>query len=119
MNCHNEGMCKMSEEKMPILELLERCAKNFRRLANKEDVSLGFNAFALVSNTYHRENFHSDILAAILNPLSEHGEGALFLKQFLTFIADVAMGKGKKNLQKPLRLFMLMNKFVLFARRGE
>ena len=95
-------MCKMSEEKMPILELLERCAKNFRRLANKEDVSLGFNAFALVSNTYHRENFHSDILAAILNPLSEHGEGALFLKQFLTFIADVAMGKGKKELAKAI-----------------
>ena len=92
----------MSEEKMPILELLKRCAKNFRSLANKEDVSLGFNAFALVSNTYHRENFHSDILAAILNPLSEHGEGVLFLKQFLTFIADVAMGKGKEELAKAI-----------------
>lgn len=92
----------MSEEKMPILELLKRCAKNFRSLANKEDVSLGFNAFALVSNTYYRENFHSDILAAILNPLSEHGEGVLFLKQFLTFIADVAMGKGKKELAKAI-----------------
>ena len=92
----------MSEEKIPILELLKRCAKNFRSLANKEDVSLGFNAFALVSNTYYKENFHSDILAAILNPLSEHGEGVLFLKQFLTFIADVAMSKGKKELAKAI-----------------
>ncbi|MGN0855853.1 MAG: PD-(D/E)XK nuclease family protein [Candidatus Spyradenecus sp.] len=92
----------MSEEKMPILELLKHCAENFRSLANKEDVSLGFNAFALVSNTYYKENFHSDILAAILNPLSEHGEGVLFLKQFLTFIADVAMGKGKKELAKAI-----------------
>lgn len=53
---------------------------SFRSLLDKRDTSLGFNAFELVSDIYRRENFHSDIMCAIINPRSKHGEGLRFLQ---------------------------------------
>ena len=51
-------------------------------------VKLGFNAFALVSDVYHRENFHSDVIKAILDPSGAHGQGDLYLRLFLEFLRD-------------------------------
>jgi hypothetical protein len=75
-------------------------ADHIKQIGDRKDTSIGFNAFALVSDVYYRENFHSDIIAAILNPHSDHGEGTLFLKKFLTFVSEVARDKGKRGKKK-------------------
>lgn len=75
-------------------------ADHIRQISDRKDTSIGFNAFALVSDVYYRENFHSDIIAAILNPHSSHGEGALYLKEFLTFVSEVAEDEGKRDKKK-------------------
>lgn len=49
-------------------------------------MDLGFNIFALVSDLYYRENFHSDVLRAMLDPKSKHGDGDAFLRLFLQFL---------------------------------
>lgn len=49
-----------------------------------------FNIFSLVSEQYHRENLHSDILAEFLNPKGGHGQGAIFLNEFIKVINDKA-----------------------------
>lgn len=54
----------------------------------RREVDLGFNAFALASNIYHRENLHSDVMAAILDPDGSHGQGDRFLMLFLEFLNE-------------------------------
>ena len=85
-----------------IEAFLRENAPRLRRLSDRKDVSLGFNAFALVSDTYYRENFHSDVIRAILDPHSGHGEGPLFLKKFVEFISaeanSTANSTGKPDL---------------------
>ncbi len=49
----------------------------------------GFNIFDIVSNLYYRENFHSDIIAAFLNPKEKHNEGNLFLNIFIEFLNQI------------------------------
>ena len=45
-----------------------------------------FNVFQLITNTYYRENFHSDILRLFLDPRENHKEGNKFLFIFLEMI---------------------------------
>ena len=70
-------------------------AKLVREINDRQDTSIGFNAFALVSDTYYRENFHSDVIKAILDPHSGHGEGTLYLKKFIEFVLDEARSLGE------------------------
>lgn len=55
-----------------------------------EDPKLGFNVFALMSNLYYRENFHSDMLAALLKEDGDHGEGNLFFHLFVQALNGIA-----------------------------
>lgn len=95
---------------------------------NKEDIktllarrgkSIGFNAFALVSDIYYRENFHSDIIAAILNPSSSHGEGKLFLRLFINYLIEVAARKGKVSIEEELRQLSLDDEIVVRREEGR
>ncbi|GLB51336.1 hypothetical protein NBRC110019_03750 [Neptunitalea chrysea] len=43
---------------------------------------IGFNIFSISRYGSHLENFHSDILAKLLDTKAEHEEGDLFLKTF-------------------------------------
>jgi hypothetical protein len=54
-------------------------------MKNRE-VEMGFNLFHLISDVYHRENLHSDIMEAIISPSGSHGQGDLFLRLFLDFL---------------------------------
>ncbi len=70
-------------------------AEELRKLATahsdaimRREVDLGFNAFALVSDVYYRENFHSDIIATILDPKGAHKQKDLYLRLFLEFLRD-------------------------------
>ncbi len=49
-------------------------------------IEIGLNVFHLISDTYYKENFHSDILKEILDPNGLHKEGSKFLNYFLTFV---------------------------------
>ena len=52
----------------------------------KDTSEVGFNVFTLTSDLYYRENFHSDIIAAFLNPKAKHNEGNLFLDAFIDML---------------------------------
>lgn len=45
-----------------------------------------YNIFLLVSDLYHRENLHSDIIRFLLDPNEKHGEGNLFLSEFISML---------------------------------
>lgn len=48
--------------------------------------TLGFNVFVLTSDKYYRENYHSDIIKAFLNPQENHGQGCLFLNALIDML---------------------------------
>lgn len=54
----------------------------------RREVDMGFNLFHLISDVYYRENLHSDILQAIIDPAGSHQHGDLFLRLFLKFLRD-------------------------------
>lgn len=54
--------------------------------AKKYKFTLGFNVFVLTSDRYYRENFHSDIIKAFLNPQENHGQGCLFLNALIDML---------------------------------
>lgn len=60
--------------------------KQFNR---KPNIDPGFNAFALMSSIYYRENFHSDVIAAILDIDGKHTEGNKYLQEFLMLINNL------------------------------
>ena len=45
-----------------------------------------FNVFQLISDTYYKENFHSDILRFFLDPKEKHNEGEKFLNIFFEML---------------------------------
>jgi hypothetical protein len=65
----------------------DRRSAELKRLADqKENVDPGFNLFALVSNLYYRENFHSDIIRAILDVHGKHGAGNKYLLKLIELL---------------------------------
>lgn len=67
------------------LDSLKQLSENYQ-LAKKDVSDIGFNVFTLMSDFYYRENFHSDIIAAFLNPFGEHKQGNLYLNLFVTML---------------------------------
>lgn len=55
-----------------------------------------FNVFKLASDLYYRENFHSDIIKAFLDPNEKHLEGNRFLFAFI----DMLNNSFRKNIRK-------------------
>ncbi|WP_299989391.1 PD-(D/E)XK nuclease family protein [uncultured Pontibacter sp.] len=52
----------------------------------EREIEIGLNVFQLVSDTYYKENFHSDILKAILDPEGLHKEGPKYLHSFISYL---------------------------------
>ena len=65
---------------------LRALGKKYEAARLKRDVDMSFNLFAIVSDLYYRENFHSDVLRAMLDPKSNHEDGPKFLRLFLDFL---------------------------------
>ena len=84
-------------------DFLRENASQIKQICDRTNTEIGFNAFALVSDMYYRENFHSDIIAAILDPHSGHRQGILFLRRFVDFLADEAAANGHDKVSKDLR----------------
>lgn len=64
---------------------------------NRREVDCGFNLFNLISDTYYKENFHSDILKSLLDPTEKHREENLFLNLFFVFINNCGAKVNKNN----------------------
>lgn len=54
----------------------------------RREVDMGFNLFHLISDVYYRENLHSDIIQAIIDPAGSHGHGDHFLRLFLKYLRE-------------------------------
>jgi hypothetical protein len=65
---------------------LSALAGEYNANLKKRDVDIGFNLFAIISELYYRENFHSDILKALIDPKGKHQEQEKYLHLFLEFI---------------------------------
>ena len=75
---------------MKFLELIKhpdllKILEGFQETEQKKK-QVGFNLLTASSYTSHLENFHSDIIAALLNPKGLHGEGSLFLELLIDFL---------------------------------
>jgi hypothetical protein len=55
-----------------------------------------FNIFSLVSDQYRKENLQSDILAEFLNPQGRHGQGNVFLMEFIKLVNTKAQEQKVK-----------------------
>ena len=53
---------------------------------NRQKAKAGYNLFTISSYTSHLENFHSDVIASLLDPDGLHGEGYKFLYLFIEFL---------------------------------
>jgi len=69
---------------LSITELKEKCIE-YEEL-KKSQTDLGFNIFALISDTYYKENFHSDIIAAFMDTKGKHNAGNEYLKIFIQLL---------------------------------
>ena len=75
--------------------------------------NINFNIFTSVSNTYYKENYHSDIIKYILDPNTEKIGNNNFVSAFFNFIHDIEP-KVKLNICKDIYIEREMNKIDLF-----
>ena len=71
-----------------IHSLLSDCEHRERHHLQKNAgrINIGFNAFTLMSDIYYRENFHSDVLRAILDVNESHGAGNKYLRLLISLL---------------------------------
>lgn len=70
---------------------LNQIIENYNVAKEKsEEYKLGFNVFSLMSDTYYKENFHSEIIHSFLNE-NKHKEAKMFLEEFVVYF----LGKDK------------------------
>ena len=81
-------------------EFFQAIAPQCKSILKEHTEKLGFNAFALMSDLYKRENFHSDILREILDPHGTHQEGSKFLRLFIEALTDAANEEQRNILKK-------------------
>jgi hypothetical protein len=81
MNHNNLDEIRQFLKEPQVVDILTKVQKekNALHLAH-------FNIFSLVSDHYRKENLHSDILAEFLNPQGRHGQGNVFLLEFIRLI---------------------------------
>ena len=75
---HEESLKCFLEQSSPI------CREYARSKQQDQDDS--FNVFYLISDLYYRENFHSDIIAFLLDTREKHGYGAESLSVFISLL---------------------------------
>lgn len=89
-----------------IKEFLNYCTDIcFEYEASKhKDPTETFNVFSLVSDLYYRENFHSDIIRFFLDTKESHGQGSIFLEQFIIMLQQVGRQIDSQNYQDAIAI---------------
>jgi len=67
---------------------LSALAREYQVNLLRRDVDIGFNLFTIISERYYQENFHSDILKALIDPKGKHQERDTYLRLFLQFLCS-------------------------------
>lgn len=92
---------------MGILDFLEReevtkIATDYLRTEVDKD-RIGFNLLTISSYTSHLENFHSDIIAALLDPNGLHGDGRIFFDLLIDYLNEQhTAGLDKYDFRNPV-----------------
>ncbi|MDQ0638167.1 hypothetical protein QF042_001732 [Pedobacter sp. W3I1] len=73
---------QQAKETKSYLLNAKETARNYEH-SSRTKSEIGFNVFTISSDLYYRENFHSDIIKAFLDPNEKHGEGNKFLNAFI------------------------------------
>ena len=63
----------------------------------KKRMETGFNLFYLISDYYYRETFHSDIIAALLDPCEKHGKNNCYTNLFIDMINQISKNPINKD----------------------
>ena len=69
-----------------IGQLIEEMLDLHREYVKIEKTDIGFNIFTLCSDKYYRENFHSEIIKAFLDPREKYNEGNKYLHIFIDLL---------------------------------
>lgn len=78
LNSHIDEVVRLTKNLTSICGSYEK--------SKKEVSDVGFNIFKLTSDLYYRENFHSDIIKAFLDPQEKHGETNTHLNIFIEML---------------------------------
>lgn len=81
LNVHIAGMNELLNESKNISKSYDK--------SKKDKSEIGFNVFNITSDLYYRENFHSDIIKAILDPKEKHNQNTKFLYLFIDLLNKV------------------------------
>lgn len=73
-----------------LLDYNIKAISNEFTLKKKGNDISDFNLFEIISDLYYRENFHSDIIANLLNPNGKHNEKNKFLNLFIDLISNIS-----------------------------
>ena len=89
---HEESLKSFFEQCSPICRDYEESKQN--------DQDDSFNVFYLVSDLYYRENFHSDIIAFLLDTTEKHGDGNKFLSAFISLLQSIGCKRIEQEYYK-------------------
>ena len=78
----------------PLLQQICEEYLNTKSSQNRNEL----NVFTIASDLYYRENFHSDIICAFLDPYYNHNMGPTFLHAFIDMLNNFF--KDKININK-------------------
>lgn len=84
-----------------INDFYVKTGAEYLRSVAKSKIDIGFNLFTIISNTYHQENFHSDILKVFLESNS-HNEGNKYLYLFLEYLNELGSNINLSNYSNPI-----------------
>lgn len=76
-------------------ESIERCIHQENEIQKKDKA---FNIFELIADKYKHENFHSDILAFILDPTEKHNAKDEYLNLFIEFLNSISNTNKEINI---------------------
>jgi len=81
LNVHFTEMNELLNESKSISKSYDK--------SKKDKSEIGFNVFNITSDLYYRENFHSDIIKALLDPKEKHNQNTKFLYLFIDLLNKV------------------------------
>ena len=89
----------LNSHQKAVVEMIYACRHLAKEYFDRSlhSVHNRFNLFHVISNLYYRENFHSDIIAFILDPNANHGYKHLMLNSFIALLNRIGFNIDVAN----------------------
>jgi len=91
INNHVESINKLLKK-----DKLKGICNEYEQLKN-DQTNIGFNIFPIISDSYKRETFHSDIIHTFLNKQENHKAGDKYLIEFIKLLEKAPKEKSFKS----------------------